>query len=146
MRSNQHVLKEFREFVLRGNVIDLAVAVVIGAAFGAVISSFVANLLTPLIAAIGGKPDFSALSFSINGSNFGYGAFINAVISFLIISAVIFFLVVKPLNTLFARMKQSDEEQDAPTQDVALLEEIRDLLAAQANGDSGRRPTVTPPT
>ena len=99
------MLKEFRDFVLRGNVVELAVAVVIGAAFGAVVTSFVASFITPLIAAIGGKPDFSSLAFTINGSRFTYGAFFNALLSFLIIAAVVFFFVVRPLNTLMARMK-----------------------------------------
>jgi large conductance mechanosensitive channel len=99
------MLKEFRDFVLRGNVVELAVAVVIGAAFGALVTAFVASFVTPLIAAIGGKPDFSDLAFTINGSRFTYGAFFNALLSFLIIAAVIFFFVVKPLNTLMARLK-----------------------------------------
>jgi len=96
---------EFKQFVLRGNVIDLAVAVVIGAAFGAIVTSLVENLITPLIAAIGGQPDFSALSFTINGSEFRYGAFINALLSFLIIAAVVFLFVVKPMNALLTRMR-----------------------------------------
>jgi large conductance mechanosensitive channel len=98
------MLKEFRDFILRGNVVDLAVAVVIGAAFGAVVASLVENLITPLIGAIGGEPNFDRLSFTINGSKFGYGEFLNALISFLLIAAVIFFLVVKPLNALMARL------------------------------------------
>ena len=99
------VLKEFRDFLLRGNVVELAVAVVIGAAFGALVTAFVSSFVTPLIAAIVGKPDFSALAFTINGSRFTYGVFLNALISFLIIAAVIFFFVVQPLNMLMARMK-----------------------------------------
>jgi large conductance mechanosensitive channel len=99
------MLKEFRDFVLRGNVVELAIAVVIGAAFGALVTSFVASFITPLIAAIGGKPDFSSLAFTINGSRFTYGSFFNALLSFLIIAAVIFFFVVRPLNTLMARLK-----------------------------------------
>ena len=99
------MLKEFRDFVLRGNVVDLAVAVVIGAAFGAVVTAFVASFITPLIAAIGGKPDFSTLAFTINGSRFTYGAFFNALLSFLIIAAVDLLLRRRPLNTLMARMK-----------------------------------------
>ena len=99
------MVREFRDFVLRGNVVDLAVAVVIGAAFGAVVASLVENLITPLIGAIGGQPDFSRLSFEINGSRFGYGEFLNALISFLLIAAVVFFLVVKPLNGLMARLR-----------------------------------------
>ena len=124
------MLKEFRAFILRGNVVDLAVAVVIGAAFGAVVTAFVADIVTPLIAAIGGKPDFAALSFTINGSKFSYGHFFNAVVSFLIIAAVIFFLVVKPLNALAARRKAQEPtpEPEAPPEDVRLLIEIRDLL------------------
>ena len=126
MRS---VLAEFREFVLRGNLVDLAIAVVLGAAFGALVTSLVTNLVTPLIAAIGGKPDFSDLAFTINGSRFGYGAFFNALLSFLIIAAVIFFLVVKPVNALLERNNRDAEpEPAAPTPDVALLTEIRDLL------------------
>jgi large conductance mechanosensitive channel len=100
--------------VLRGNLVDLAVAVVLGAAFGAVVTSFVSNLVTPLIAAIGGKPDFGALTFTVGKGVFRYGAFLDALLSFLIIAAVIFFLVVKPVNALLARVKLSDEEPEAP--------------------------------
>ncbi len=123
------MLKEFRDFVLRGNVIDLAVAVVIGAAFGAVVTSAVENLFTPLIAAIVGEPDFSALDFTINDSRFMYGAVINAIISFVAIAAVIFFVIVKPLNVLNARRKRGEAAADVPTpEDIELLREIRDLL------------------
>jgi len=97
------MLKGFREFIMRGNVIDFAVAVVIGAAFGAVITSFVGNILTPLIAAIFGQPDFSALTFTINGSKFLYGSFFNAVISFIFVAAAIYFVVVLPMNKLAER-------------------------------------------
>jgi large conductance mechanosensitive channel len=99
------MLKDFREFVLRGNVVDLAVAVVLGVAFAAVITALVDGLITPLIAALGGKPDFSALAFTVNESTFRYGAFVNALISFVIVAAVIFFLVVKPINALMERRK-----------------------------------------
>ena len=99
------MLKEFRDFVLRGNVVELAVAVVIGAAFGAVVSSFASSFITPRIAAIGGKSDFSGLAFEINGSLFPYGQFVNALISFLIVAAVIFFVIMRPLNALMARMR-----------------------------------------
>src|SRR4051794_41268642 len=126
------IATEFKEFVLRGNVVDLAVAVVIGAAFGALVTSLVANIFTPLIAAIFGKPDFSELTFTINGSKFLYGSFINALISFLSISAVIFFFVVKPLNALAARRKRESPEPEAPADDVRLLTEIRDLLKERA--------------
>jgi large conductance mechanosensitive channel len=100
------VLSDFKRFLLRGNVVDLAIAVVIGAAFGAVIAAFVADFLTPLIAAIGGQSDFSRLSFTINGSTFRYGHFLNAVIAFVIIAAAVFFLVIVPLNKLVARSRK----------------------------------------
>ncbi len=97
---------EFRRFLLRGNVIDLAVAVVIGVAFGAVVTAFVEDFVTPLIAALGGEPDFSALDFTINESTFRYGHFLNALVSFLIIAAVVFFFVVMPINRLIERRRQ----------------------------------------
>jgi len=100
------MVRDFRRFVLRGDVVALAVAVVIGVAFGAVITSFVEDLLTPLIAAAGGQPDFSALTFEVNGSTFRYGSFVNAVISFLIIAAAVFFLVVRPVNALVERSRR----------------------------------------
>lgn len=108
------MLKEFRQFVMRGNVVDLAVAVVIGAAFGAVVTALVTDLITPLVAAIFGKPSFAGLSFEINKSTFLYGAFVNAVLSFLVVAAAIFFLVIKPLNVLAAR-RAAREPQAAPT-------------------------------
>jgi len=104
------MLKEFRTFILRGNLIDLAVAVVIGTAFTAVVSSLVKNIITPLIAAIGGEADFSGLAFTIHGSKFLYGEFINALLSFLIVAAVCFFLIIKPVNALMVRFKP-----DTPT-------------------------------
>jgi large conductance mechanosensitive channel len=104
------MLKGFRSFILRGNVVDLAIGIVIGAAFGAVVTALVSDFLTPLIAAIGGKPDFGALYFTVNGSKFAYGHFINAVISFLIIAAAVYFLVVVPVNKLMARYKPTAEE------------------------------------
>jgi len=106
------VLTEFKEFVLRGNVVDLAVAVVIGAAFTAVVTSFVANIITPLIAAIFGKPDFKELTFTINKSQFFYGSFLNAVISFVAIAFVVFFFVVKPLNYMTARRRKGLDDDD----------------------------------
>ncbi|MGH2898568.1 MAG: large conductance mechanosensitive channel protein MscL [Solirubrobacteraceae bacterium] len=106
------MLKEFREFILRGNLVELAVAVVIGTAFGAVVTAFVKDLVTPLIAAIGGQPDFAGLTFTINGSRFLYGDFINAILAFVIIAAVVFFFVIKPVNALMAR------SQPAPAVDV----------------------------
>jgi large conductance mechanosensitive channel len=108
------VVTEFKEFILRGNVVELAVAVIIGVAFTAVVTSMVANIFTPLIAAIFGKPDFSDLSFTINKSTFTYGAFINSLISFLLIAVVVFFFVVKPMNYLLERRRKGldDEESD----------------------------------
>lgn len=98
-------MKDFREFLLRGNLVDMAVGVVIGLAFGAVIAALVADLITPLIAAIGGQPNFAALTFRINGSRFLYGAFLNALLSFVVIAAVVFFLVVRPVNALMRRYR-----------------------------------------
>jgi large conductance mechanosensitive channel len=104
-KEEEELLKDFRQFVLRGNVVDLAVAVVLGAAFGALVTALVEDLLTPVIAAIIGKPDFSNLTFTINDSVFKYGAFLNAVIAFVLIAAAVFFFVVKPVNALMARRK-----------------------------------------
>ena|SRR5689334_17919517 len=108
------MLKEFRQFIMRGNVVDLAVAVVIGTAFGAVVAAFVADIITPLIAAIFGQPSFHGLSFTINKSHFLYGSFIDAVLSFLMIAAAIFFFVVKPLNMLAAR-RAAGAPPESPT-------------------------------
>jgi large conductance mechanosensitive channel len=109
------MLKDFRKFILRGNVVDLAVAVVIGAAFGAIVTSLVKDLITPLIAAIGGKPDFSGLYFTVHNSKFMYGDFLNAVISFVILAAVIFFLIVQPLNKLMSHLNPQ-EDVDSPAE------------------------------
>jgi large conductance mechanosensitive channel len=100
------MLKGFKEFILRGNVVDLAVAVVIGGAFGAIVTALVKDLITPLIAALVGKPDFSALVFTINGSKFLYGDFLNAVVSFLLIAAAIYFFIVVPINAINSRLKK----------------------------------------
>ena len=97
------MLKEFKQFLLRGNVVDLAVGVVIGAAFGSVVTALVSDLLTPFIAAIAKAPDFSGLLFTFNGSKFMYGHFINAIISFLLVAAAVFFFVIKPMNMLISR-------------------------------------------
>ena len=102
LRQDWHVVG-FREFVLRGNVVDLAVAVVIGAAFGSLVTALVENLLTPLIAAVAGQPDLSRLSFTIKDSRFTYGEFLNALTSFLLIAAAVYFFVVVPMNRLMAR-------------------------------------------
>jgi large conductance mechanosensitive channel len=100
---------EFRDFILRGNVVDLAVGIVIGVAFGAIVNALVKDLITPLIAAIGGQPDFGAIYFTINKSRFLIGDFINSVVSFLIIAAVVFYFVVKPLNHLLALTRKPGE-------------------------------------
>lgn len=109
------MLKGFKEFVLRGNVIDLAVAVVIGGAFGAVVAALVKDLLTPLIAAIVGQPDFSAIQFTVNGSKFLVGDFINALISFLLIAAAVYVFVVAPMNAIIARRHRGEASPDPTT-------------------------------
>ena len=106
-------MKDFKAFLLRGNLIDLAVAVVIGVAFAAVVTALVGDLITPLIAAIGGKPSFSNLTFTVNHSQFKYGAFIDALLSFIVIAAAVFFIVIKPVNALIAR-RQRDEPTTRP--------------------------------
>ena len=108
------MFKGFREFILRGNVVDLAVAVVIGAAFGAVVKAFVDNLITPLIAAIFGQPDFAALKFTINGSVFQYGLFINALITFLLVALAIYYVVIVPINKL-NELKARGKAPEDPT-------------------------------
>ncbi|CAB4340024.1 unannotated protein [freshwater metagenome] len=122
------MIKEFRDFLLRGNVVDLAVAVVIGAAFAALVNSLVADVLTPVVGAIIGKPDFSNLNFTINGSQFNYGNFLNALIAFLSVAAAVFFFVIKPMNTL-NRLRGASSEEEAS--ELELLAEIRDELRAQ---------------
>jgi large conductance mechanosensitive channel len=111
-------VKGFREFIVRGNLVDLAVAVVIGAAFSAVVAALVTDLVTPLIAAIGGKPDFNALTFTVNGSEFRYGHFLNALLAFAIVAAVVYFLVLKPVGALLERIKTDtpvvDETRKCP--------------------------------
>lgn len=109
------MFKGFRQFILRGNVIDLAVAVVIGAAFGAVVTAFVTNILTPFIAAIVGKPDFSAFTFIVNGSVISYGTFLNALISFLLVAAAVYFFMVAPMNAWKARAARSAIPADPTT-------------------------------
>lgn len=108
-------MKGFKEFILRGNVLDLAVAVVMGAAFGAVVTALVKDLITPIIAALVGKPDFSNIFFSVNGSKFLIGDFINAIVAFLLIGAAVYFFVVLPVNTLLARIKRGEAPPADPT-------------------------------
>ena len=123
----------FRDFVLRGNVIDLAVAVVVGAAFGGVVTALVENLINPLIAAIGGQPDLSDVAtFTINNANFSVGAVLSAAINFLIIAAAVYFVLVMPVNRLLEmRQRKQVPEVQATPEDIALLQEIRDLLKAR---------------
>jgi large conductance mechanosensitive channel len=108
------MLREFRAFVLRGNLVDLAVAVVIGTSFTAVVNAIVKDFITPLIAAIGGKPNFGNLVFTINGSRFAYGDFLNAALTFVMVAAVLFFLVVKPVNAIMEAFR-TEPEVGAPT-------------------------------
>jgi len=117
-------LKGFKAFLLRGNVVDLAVGVVIGIAFGVVITAFVKDLVTPLIAAIGGKPDFAALYFTINNSKFLYGDFINALLGFALIAAVIYFFVVLPINALVERSRKEPPADPTTKKCTECLSEI----------------------
>lgn len=122
------LVEGFKAFILRGNVIDLAVAVVIGAAFTQIVNSMVENIITPIIGAIGGQPDFADLSFTINNSVFRHGAFINSLISFLIIALVVYFLIVKPMNMLVAR---ATPEADGAT--PAICPECLREISLEAN-------------
>lgn len=128
----QDLFNEFKAFLLRGNLIELAVAFVIGGAFAALVTSFVNNLITPIIAMIFGEPDLSYLDFTINDAVFRYGAFLNSLISFVSIAAAIFFFVVKPVNMITERRKKGDEPAEEPAEDIQLLREIRDALRARA--------------
>lgn len=118
------MLKGFGTFLMRGNVVDLAVAVVIGAAFGAIVTALVKDLITPLIAAIFGKPDFSAIVFTINNSKFAVGDFINAVISFALVAAAIYFFVVVPMNAMTTRFAKPDDAAPALRECPECLSEI----------------------
>ncbi len=117
------MLKDFKAFILRGNVVDLAVGIVIGAAFTAVVTAFVANLLTPLIA-IPGKTNFSSLSFKVGGGTFHYGLFVNAFIDFLLVASAVFFIVVRPLNALMARRRAGEEAEPGTRDCPQCLSEI----------------------
>lgn len=134
MASGSTLLKDFRTFIMRGNVLDLAVAVIIGAAFNAVVKSLVDNIINPLIGAIAGKPNLGDLTFTINHGVIKYGQFITDIVNFLIIAASVF-LIVRVFQSLQDRRKRGElapEDAPAPTDETLLLAEIRDLLAAQA--------------
>jgi large conductance mechanosensitive channel len=118
------MLKDFRQFLLRGTLIDLAIAVVLGAAFGAVVAALVKDLVTPLIAAIGGQPDFGRLDFTINKSRFAYGDFLNALLSFVIVAAVVFFLIVRPVNALLDRRRTEPPVEEHTRACPACLSQI----------------------
>lgn len=117
-------MNDFKQFLFRGNVVDLAVGVVIGVAFGAVVTAFVKDLITPLIAAIVGKPDFSAIQFTINGSLFGVGDFINALLSFVLVAGAVFFFVIKPVNYLMARARKEPPADSTTMKCPECLSEI----------------------
>ena len=123
------MIKEFREFALTGSLLDIAVGFVLGAAFATVMTSLVADVITPLIAAVAGQPDFSALTVQIGESEIRYGSFLNAVIAFLLVALALFFFVVKPANAMRARYaKEEAIEEEAPTEEAVILAEIRDEL------------------
>ena len=130
------MLRGFRDFITRGNVVDLAVAVVIGAAFTSVVNALVENLINPLIAAIFGEPDLSSVGvFTINDAVFSIGAVLTAVINFTIIAAAIYFFVIVPVNAMNERRRRTEVapgEEAAPSDEALLLAEIRDLLRAQS--------------
>ena len=125
------MLKGFREFVMRGNVIDLAIAVIIGAAFGAVVTAFSTDFVGGLLGALGGTPDFGDAGVTVNGSKIVYGSTLTALIQFLIVAAVIYFVIVVPVTRLAERRGAAESESPAPSDETKLLTEIRDLLAEQ---------------
>jgi large conductance mechanosensitive channel len=127
-------MKGFREFLMRGNVVDLAVAVVIGAAFGAVVAAFATDFIGGLIGAIGGSPDFGNAGPTVNDSKIVIGSTITALINFVIVAAVVYFVVVVPMKKLSERRGQADADTPAPSDEAVLLTEIRDLLRAQQGG------------
>ena len=124
---SKYSMKGFRDFILRGNVVDLAVGVMVGAAFGTVVTALVKDLMTPFIAALFRQPNFSSWTFTINGSEFLYGDFLNALISFVIVATTIYFFVVLPVNRLMTRFKGAPESPKKSAEE-RLLEEIRDIL------------------
>ena len=138
------MIKGFKDFLLRGNVVDLAVAVVIGAAFGAVVTAFATDFIGGIIGAIGGSPNFDEAGFEANDSKIIVGSTINALINFVIVAAAVYFFVVVPVNKLMERRKRGEEpEVAAPSEDIVLLQEIRDLLRDQ-RGTGSVSGTTTP--
>ncbi|MFD7310639.1 large conductance mechanosensitive channel protein MscL [Promicromonospora sp. NPDC059942] len=138
----RNLLNGFKDFIARGNVIDLAVGIAIGTAFTAVVSGLLNGIINPLIAAVFGQPNISGVGhFTINNANFSIGDFLQAVLNFLIVAAAIYFLVVLPINKLKSLRKPAEEEvvEEALAEEVVLLTEIRDLLRVQAGASSGAR-------
>src|SRR6202040_4068491 len=147
------MLQGFKQFILRGNVLDLAVAVVMGVAFGAVVTALVKDIIPPFIPAIVGKPDFSAIEFTINGSKFPIGDFINAVISFILIAAAVYFFIVLPMNTLLTRMRRGEAAPDPTTKkcpeclsDVPIAARRCAFCTSPLTEATTRRGTLSPPT
>jgi large conductance mechanosensitive channel len=137
------VIKGFKEFLMRGNVVDLAVAVVIGTAFGLVVKAFSDGFIGGLIGAIGGSPNFGDAGFEVNGSKVVLGTTLTALVNFVIVAAVVYFFVIVPMNLLLERRRRGEEpEPAAPAADIALLTEIRDLLRDRPlnDGQQGNRP------
>jgi large conductance mechanosensitive channel len=128
------MIKGFKDFLLRGNVVDLAVAVVVGTAFGLVVAAFAKDFIGGIIGAIGGSPDFGTAGFTVNGSKIILGSTINALINFVIVAASVYFFVVVPINHLMNMRKTGEEpEVESPSEDVLLLQEIRDLLRERSS-------------
>ena len=127
------MLRGFRDFIMRGNVVDLAVAVVIGAAFGAVVAAFADDFIGGILGAIGGSPDFGDAGFTVNGSKIVYGSTLTALIQFVIVAAAIYFAIVLPMQEI-AKRRGAADESPAPSDETVLLSEIRDLLRQQRSG------------
>jgi large conductance mechanosensitive channel len=142
------MLRGFKDFIMRGNVVDLAVGIVIGAAFTALVTQFTASFLKPLIAAVGGGHEGkTGATFNINGQLFDYGAFLNSIVTFLLIAAALYFLVVFPMNKLAERRRRGQEPPPkAPSEEVRLLTDIRDLLAVREGGARPATPLDPPDT
>ncbi|MGO1317458.1 MAG: large conductance mechanosensitive channel protein MscL [Cellulomonadaceae bacterium] len=138
------VFSGFKDFIMRGNVVELAVAVIIGGAFGQIVTAVVDGLITPLIALLFRAPDLSSVSFTLGSTHFLIGSVLNAVINFLLIAAAVYFVIVMPLNKLAGLRKKGEEpEPEKPSEDIILLQEIRDLLS---RGTGVSTPNTTPGT